>query len=85
MGPCCIQYEGEQVAFRARARREIERHHGLVAKLLPRPQARQVHPRGVIGEAARPQLVLIGAQQPRQVRTRFAALAKLIQRYRVEA
>ena len=53
--------------------------------MLPRSQARQLDPRGVIGEAARRQLVLIRAQQARQVRARFAALAQCVQRYRVEA
>src|ERR1019366_4712922 len=69
----------------ARARREVERDHGLVAKLLPHSAARQVDARGVVGEAARGQLVLIGAEQQRQVRARFAALAESIKRYRVEA
>ena len=39
----------------------------------------------MVGKAARGQLVLIGAEEQREVRARFAALAQSIERYRVEA
>src|ERR1019366_7811334 len=80
-----MQNEGEQLAFRAGARREIKRHHGLFAKLLLGSQARQVDARGVVGEAARVELVLIGAEEQRQVGARFAALAELVEWHGVEA
>ena len=80
-----MQNEGEQFALRAGARRQIKRHHGLFAKLLLGSQARQVDARGVVGEAARGQLVLVGAEQQRQVRARFAALVELGKRHGVEA
>ena len=85
MGAGGIQNEREQLALRARARRQVERDHRLLAKLPGDSEARQFDARGVVGEAARGQLVLIGAEQQRQVRARFAALAELIERDRVEA
>ena len=48
-------------------------------------EARQFDARGVVGEAARGKLVLIGAEQQREVGARFAALAQLVERHRVEA
>ena len=84
MGAGGIQNEGEQLALRARARRQIERHHGLLAKLRGASEARQFNARGVVGEAARGKLVLIGAEQQRKVRARLAALAQLVERDGVE-
>src|ERR1035441_6450156 len=67
------------------SRSERGRGASAIAKLLLGSQARQGHARGVVGEAARGQLVLVGAEQQRQVRARFAAFAELGKRHGVEA
>ena len=85
MGARGIQNEREQFALGAGARRQVDRHHGPLAKLLPGSEARQFDARGMVGEAARSQFVLVGAEEQREVRARFAALAQSIERYRVEA
>ena len=85
MGASGIQHQREQLALRAGTRRQVERDHRLLAQLPGDSQARQFHARGVVGEAARGQLVLVRAQQQGQIRARFSAVAQLVERHRVEA
>ena len=84
MRPSGIQYQREQLALRAGARREVERHHRLISQLPGDCQARQFDARGMVGEAALGQLVLVCAEQHRQIRAGFSAVAQLIGRHRVE-
>ena len=51
----------------------------------PDSEARQEDACGMVGKAARGQFILISAEEQREVRARFAALAQLIDWYRVEA
>ena len=80
-----IQDQREQFALGAGARREIERHHGAIAEVLLHAEACHLDARGVVGEAARREFLLVGAEQQRQVGARFAALAKSTERHRIEA
>ncbi len=80
-----IQNEGKQLAFRAGARRQIERDDGFFAELPGGSEARHFDACGVVGEPARGKLVLIGAEEQRQIGAGLAALAELVERDGVEA